>query len=47
MDVRVRTTFVQLGVGFGLVVKALAASVPGGAERASGSDVTAGGGHPR
>lgn len=42
-----RPTFVQVRAGFGLVTEALAASVPGSTNRASGRDVTAGGGHPR
>lgn len=42
-----KPTFVQVRVGFGLVAEALAASVPGSTDRASGRDVTAGSGHPR
>lgn len=42
-----RPTFVQVRVGFGLVIEALATSVPSSTDRASWSDVTAGSGHPR
>lgn len=40
-------TFVQVRVAFGLVIEALAASVPSSTNRASWSDVTASSGHPR
>lgn len=36
-----------MGVGFGLVTEALAASVSSSTDRASWRDVTAGSGHPR